>query len=158
MPTVPEPKAPSEPNIVARSEIPVTVVRDHRQLRILLVDDNADTLKFLSVMLRRRGHHVATAGDMATALRLSSESERDVIVSDIELPDGDGRELMDTIRATRPIPGIALSGFGSAEDVEQSLAAGFTLHLTKPIDFRRLECAIQKVAAGAAAEDLVGGK
>jgi PAS domain S-box-containing protein len=157
MPTVPEPKAPAEPNTVPGSDIAAPVEPDHRQLRILLVDDNADTLKFLSVMLRRRGHHVATAGDMATALRLSSESEPDVIVSDIELPDGDGRELMDTIRSTRPIPGIALSGFGSAEDVEQSLAAGFTVHLTKPVDFRRLERAIQQVAAGAAAEDLVGG-
>jgi CheY-like chemotaxis protein len=64
---------------------------------------------------------------------------------------------MNTIRSTRSIPGIALSGFGSAEDIKQSLAAGFAVHLTKPVDFRRLERAIHEIAAGAAAEDLVGG-
>ena len=62
-----------------------------RPLRILLVDDNADTLNFLSIMLDRRGHDVATAGDMATALQLSTKNELDLIISDIELPDGDGR-------------------------------------------------------------------
>ena len=71
-----------------------------RRLRILLVDDNADTLKFLSTMLRRRGHDVATASDMASALQLASETEHDLLISDIELPDGNGRELMETIRAT----------------------------------------------------------
>ena len=55
------------------------------------------------------------------------------------------------------MPGIALSGFGSAEDIKQSHAAGFALHLTKPVDFRRLERAIREIAAGAATEDLVSG-
>ena len=83
-----------------------------RELRILLVDDNEDTLLFLSTMLRRRGHHVVTAGDMAQALGLFDAEERDLLISDIELPDGSGLELMDTIRSRKPMPGIALSGFG----------------------------------------------
>ena len=90
-------------------------------------------------MLCRRGHAVDTASNMALGLRLASEGEHDLLISDIELPDGSGLELMDAIRSRKPIPGIALSGFGSTGDVEQSLAAGFVVHLTKPVDFRRLE-------------------
>ena len=80
-----------------------------------------------------------------------------MLISDIELPDGSGLELMDAIRSRRPMPGIALSGFGSADDIEHSLAAGFVVHLTKPVDFRRLEEVIQQIAADAAAESLVNG-
>jgi CheY-like chemotaxis protein len=108
-------------------------------------------------MLSRRGHDVATASDMALALRLATEGERDLLISDIELPDGNGLELMEAIRSRRPIPGIALSGFGSADDIEHSLAAGFVVHLTKPVDFRRLEKVIEQIASGAAAESLVSG-
>jgi CheY-like chemotaxis protein len=157
MPAVASPASLKGPHTLSADSSVMTEEIDRRKLRILLVDDNTDTLKFLSIMLCRRGHDVATAGDMGTAIRLASEIELDLIISDIELPDGDGRELMNTIRSIRPIPGIALSGFGSADDVEQSRAAGFALHLTKPVDFRRLERAIEQFAADAAAEDLVSG-
>jgi PAS domain S-box-containing protein len=157
IPAVASPASIAELQSLAADASVMTEELDRRKLRILLVDDNADTLKFLSIMFSRRGHDVVTASDMATAVRLACETELDVLISDIELPDGDGRELMNTIRSRRPIPGIALSGFGSAEDIEQSLAAGFALHLTKPVDFRRLERAIEQIAADAAAEDLVSG-
>jgi two-component system CheB/CheR fusion protein len=62
---------------------------------------------------------------------------------------------METIRTRRSVPGIALSGFGSPEDVEQCRSAGFAIHLIKPFDFRRLEQAIQEIVAGADAETLV---
>jgi CheY-like chemotaxis protein len=73
---------------------------------------------------------------------------------DIELPDGSGLELMQELRKTRDTPGIAMSGFGSEEDVRASRSAGFAEHLTKPINYRTLEEAIQRVGArceGAAA-------
>ncbi len=76
-----------------------------RRLKILLVDDNADTLVFLSTMLARRGHDVATASDMAEALRLATEADRDLLISDIELPDGSGLELMESIRSHKPDSG-----------------------------------------------------
>ena len=94
---------------------------------------------------------------MASALRLASEADFDLLISDIELPDGSGLELMRTIRSSRPVPGIALSGFGSLDDIEQSQAAGFALHLTKPVDFLRLEQAIQQWAATAPAGSLATG-
>ena len=116
-----------------------------RPLQILLVEDNQDTLNYLSRLLSLRGHHVQTAADMTSALQVASEAELDVIISDIELPDGTGLELMWTLRANRTIPAIALSGFGSAADIEQSHSAGFAIHLTKPVDFRRLEHSIQQL-------------
>jgi CheY-like chemotaxis protein len=64
----------------------------------------------------------------------------DVLISDIELPDGSGLDLMRELRGR--VPGIAISGFGTSEDVQQSLEAGFALHLTKPIEANRLESAI----------------
>ncbi len=129
--------------------------RPHRPWRTLLVDDNQDTLKYLSKILTMRGYLVRTADSVATALALASEAEFDCLISDIELPDGSGLELMWRLRASRPLPGIALSGFGSPEDVEQSRSAGFALHLIKPVDFRRLDQAIQEVVASAVAAKLV---
>ncbi len=117
-----------------------------RGVRILLVDDNRDTLKFLSTILNRQGHEVLTAPDLASSLRLASEADFDLIISDIELPDGSGLELMRVVRSRRPVPGIALSGFNSPEDIAQSRAAGFALHMTKPVDFRRLEQVIEQLS------------
>jgi CheY-like chemotaxis protein len=84
---------------------------------------------------------------MDAALRIASEVDIDLLISDIELPDGTGLQLMAALRSTRPVPGIALSGFGSSDDIELSHTAGFALHLTKPVDFRTLEDAIEQVAA-----------
>jgi len=127
----------------------------HRSLTILLVDDNADTLNFLSKILTLRGNNVHTAGSLDLALQVASEVDFDLLISDIELPDGSGLELMGKLRSHRAVSGIALSGFGSSEDIELSRSAGFTEHLTKPVDFRRLETAIQQVAARSRAEGLV---
>jgi PAS domain S-box-containing protein len=145
---VPVPAPPEGPVIPARA-IP------ERPLTILLVEDNADTMNSLSRMLTERGHAVHTAASLASALRVASEVAFDVLVSDIELPDGNGLELIRTLRNRRAVPGIALSGFGSSEDMELSRSAGFAEHLIKPIVFRRLEEAIQHVAASRRAEGSV---
>ena len=115
--------------------------------RILLVEDNKDTLKYLSAMLIRRGHSVRTAASLASAFREASAADVELLISDIELPDGSGLELMRRLKVTSPVKGIALSGFGSSDDIDQSLSAGFSEHLTKPIEFRRLELAIRQVMA-----------
>jgi CheY-like chemotaxis protein len=128
-----------------------------RALRILLVEDNKDILGYLSAMLGKRGHKVYTAHNLASALRLSAEAEVELLISDIELPDGSGLELLSRLRLQRPVVGIALSGFGSAEDIDKSLSVGFAEHLTKPVDFRRLEEVIQQVALCSAVESLSRG-
>jgi signal transduction histidine kinase/CheY-like chemotaxis protein len=116
-------------------------------LRILLVEDDAVTAGVLSRLLGRSGFAVTTAGDLATALATASRGEFDLVVSDIGLPDGTGLDLMPRLRALRPVPGIALTGFGMEADVRKSHEAGFAAHLTKPVDYRQLEALIRRVAS-----------
>ena len=106
-------------------------------------------------MLRKRGHQVVTADCFAAALAALKEADVpfDLLISDIELPDGDGLQLMREIKASEPMTGIAMSGFGAEEDLRQSREAGFFDHLTKPIDLKRLDNAIRSAAAGAASRD-----
>ncbi len=125
-------------------------------LRILLVEDNADTLRYLDLVLSQMGHQVQTAVTLSAALEAASEHEFDLVLSDIELPDGTGLELMRTIASTRETPGIAMSGFGSDEDMQLSLSAGFSLHLTKPLDTSRLDQAIRRVTCRSSTETCAG--
>jgi CheY-like chemotaxis protein len=84
---------------------------------------------------------------LSSAIRIAGGLDFDVLVSDIELPDGSGLELMWRLRAHRDVSAIALSGFGSSEDIDLSRSAGFAEHLIKPVDFGMLEEAIRRVAA-----------
>jgi CheY-like chemotaxis protein len=113
-------------------------------LRVLLVEDNRDTLRFLALILSQRGHDVRAAATLSAARAEVSAGDFDLLISDIELPDGTGLELMREL-ANRSVPGIAMSGFGSEDDVRQSRDAGFAAHLTKPVDIARLEKTIQMV-------------
>ena len=117
-----------------------------RQLSILFVEDNRDTRQILTLLLQHAGHRVHSVGTVAAALSAAEGESFDLLLSDIQLPDGTGLELIRQIRSTRdePIAAIAMSGFGSDDDVGQSLDAGFALHLTKPIDYRRLCDAIDR--------------
>ena len=126
-----------------RNAPPCLVSPPLRPLKILLVEDNRDTLKFLSLILGQRGHEIRKATSLAEARRNVAD-DLDLLISDIELPDGTGLELMRDIVRARKLPGIAMSGFGSEEDVRFSREAGFSVHLTKPIDLARLEAAIEQ--------------
>jgi signal transduction histidine kinase/ActR/RegA family two-component response regulator len=114
-----------------------------RTLRILLVEDNQDTLQFLALILGRRGYEVYTAANLAEARAAVAAERFDLLISDIELPDGTSLGLVRELRDRR-IPSIAMSGYGSEEDLRQSLEAGFVEHLTKPIDLGRLEEAMSR--------------
>ena len=106
-----------------------------RSLRILLVEDHGDSARIMARLLEASGHGVATAGDVATALKLAGEREFDLLVSDLGLPDGSGLDLMRALRgAGSPIKGIAVSGYGQEQDIKQSQEAGFIGHLIKPVN------------------------
>lgn len=103
-------------------------------LRILLVEDHADTAKIMTRLLRAEGYDVATAGSVAAGLSAVRHHPPEVVISDIGLPDGSGLDLMRQLRAEgHHMPAIALSGYGTAGDIEQSRAAGFAEHLVKPL-------------------------
>jgi PAS domain S-box-containing protein len=116
-----------------------------RNLRLLLVDDHADTRRILSRLLGKCGHEVSTAESGQTALKLMETEQFDVLVSDIGLPDMSGYELVREAKRRQPVQGIALSGFGMEEDVRRSLEAGFDYHLTKPVEFPELRSLLQKI-------------
>jgi CheY-like chemotaxis protein len=69
----------------------------------------------------------------------------DLLISDIGLPGRSGYELMRELQNSKGLPGIALSGFGTEHDISKARAAGFSKHLTKPINFERLEEAISNL-------------
>jgi PAS domain S-box-containing protein len=120
---------------------------DRSGLNVLLVEDNQDTLRYLTLVLRKRNYNVVPVDRVSAALAAAGNAQFDLLISDIELPDGTGHELIHGLGGGRTMPGIAISGFGSEEDLQQSAGAGFAEHLTKPIDINRLESAIRRVTA-----------
>ena len=116
-------------------------------MRILLVEDHEDTKRSLTDLLRRRGYHVQSAGDLQSAIDLSAKEEFDVLISDLGLPDGSGIDLMRVLNSQRPVFGIALTGFGMEDDIRKSYEVGFKHHLVKPIDLNKLDSLIQESAA-----------
>jgi PAS domain S-box-containing protein len=114
-------------------------------IRVLLVEDHVDTARTLERLLRRAGLAVTHATDVAKGVAAAAQGTFDVIVSDLGLPDGTGCELMERVRATRPLPGIAMSGYGMPEDTRRTREAGFSEHLVKPIEVPQLIAAIRRV-------------
>jgi len=114
------------------------------QTRILLVDDNPDNAASMADLLQAIGYDVTVAGSVQAAL-CAAEKGFDVLVSDIGLPDGTGRDLMRALRARGPVRGIALTGYGTNEDISLNADAGFARHLTKPVDPQELVAAIDEL-------------
>lgn len=123
-----------------------TQPKPHRALRLLVVEDHEATSQVMARLLTKRGYSVATASSVNSALAVLAATPIDVLISDLGLPDGTGAELMARIHATRALPGIALSGYGTDHDVNKSHAAGFRAHLTKPVDIESLDREIQSLS------------
>jgi signal transduction histidine kinase/ActR/RegA family two-component response regulator len=113
--------------------------------RILVVDDHLDTCTGMKMMLERRGYRVTIAHTADQAVERAQGEEFDLVISDIGLPDRSGYDLMRELSTMKGLRGIALSGFGMENDVSRARAAGFSEHLTKPINFDRLEESIQSL-------------
>ncbi len=116
-----------------------------RSAGILLVEDHQDTARVLSRILTKAGHRVELAHRVAEARALAAEKTFELVISDVGLPDGSGVELMRHLRETYGLRGIALSGFGTDEDLAASRAAGFSEHLTKPVDLDQLKTVIARL-------------
>lgn len=107
----------------------------------LVVDDVADVTEMLAVVLTHAGYNVTTAGSAPAALKFVRERHFDVIISDIGMPDMNGYQLA---REVRQLPGyettpmVAVTGYSMFDDKERSTTAGFSAHMTKPIDPRAL--------------------
>ncbi|MGD0768756.1 MAG: response regulator [Tepidisphaeraceae bacterium] len=117
-------------------------------IRLLVVEDHADTATMLAKLLGSAGYSVKTAGSAAGALELASREPFDLVVSDIGLPDATGYHLMQQIKERYGMNGIAMSGYGMDEDIRKSREAGFSEHLVKPISFAQLTQAIHRLIRG----------
>jgi CheY-like chemotaxis protein len=101
----------------------------------------------MTQVLEQAGYQVVQADSVSSALAHADEPV-DLLLSDIGLPDGSGLDLMRQLLSRRaPIPGIALSGYGTREDISRSRAAGFQRHLVKPIDVPQLLRAVEELRA-----------
>lgn len=123
--------------------------------RILLVDDHNDTLSVLARLLCRRSYTVETADSVQSALRLAEKGHFDLLISDLALPDGSGRDIIAAVKARYGLHGIALSGFGEEADRAASLAAGFDEHLVKPVSVPALLAAVEKLLGKAFAHSSI---
>jgi CheY-like chemotaxis protein/anti-sigma regulatory factor (Ser/Thr protein kinase) len=109
------------------------------RIRVLVVDDDSDTLEMLRYVLRERGATVMTAPSASTALKTLEQWRPDVVVCDIAMPDQDGYELIAAVRSLGAerggnVPAVALTAYARPEDRVRALAAGFQMHVAKPVD------------------------
>jgi CheY-like chemotaxis protein len=114
-----------------------------RQLRIIVVDDNIDAADMLAMLLEGLGHRVKAFSSARGALEDSQRDIADVYLLDIGLPEIDGYELARRLKgraesATRQPIFIAVTGYGQDSDRAETVRAGFSHHLVKPVDPTKL--------------------
>lgn len=136
----PQPEAaPPVPN-------PKSKIENPKSIHVLLVEDHIDAAEALADYLDATGRRVTVAHCVKEALQAAEEGGGfDLVLSDIGLPDGTGYDLMRELSRRFGLQGIALTGYGMDEDVEKSRAAGFSKHLTKPVNIETLEAALRQV-------------
>jgi len=129
----PEPVHP-----IAGGGLPLECAPSLAGIKILAVDDDADSRSLLSAILGQCGAEVKTCESAAQALESLEAFHPDVIVSDIGMPGEDGYSLMQKVRSSdnsyRRVPAVALTAFARAEDRMKALTAGFNMHVPKPVE------------------------
>jgi signal transduction histidine kinase len=119
---------------------------------VLFIDDNADARDLVAAILSDRGAKVRTCDSTTSALMALQRERPDVVISDIEMPDGDGYQMIRALRlrdaeTEAPIPAIALTGVTRPEDRIRMFASGFQVHVPKPVDPEELVAAVAALAA-----------
>ncbi|MEA2605016.1 MAG: hypothetical protein QOF89_6008 [Acidobacteriota bacterium] len=118
-------------------------------LRVLAVDDDPDTLDVVAELLSLRGAEVVPAASAAEALKALERFEPDVLVSDIGMPERDGYDLIRDIRGLghgpAELPAVAVTAYSTPEDRRRALAAGFQIHLAKPVDPGELTAVVARL-------------
>jgi CheY-like chemotaxis protein len=122
----------------------LALAMDGSPLNILLVEDHVDTAHVTTLLLKRDGHSVRLAPTLADARRLCDEEHFDVMLTNLQLPDGDTWELLREGEPCRKIPAVIYSAHGTQQHIDQSMAAGFKAHLVKPVSAHTLRAALRK--------------
>jgi CheY-like chemotaxis protein len=131
--------SPSRPSGYDFPETQSTLNSAKERRWALVVDDVSDVTEMLSVLMGHAGFEVSTASSAQDAIALAREHHFDMVISDIGMPEMNGYELAEALRQLPgydSIPLVAVTGYSMFDDRSRSLAAGFTEHVTKPIDPR----------------------
>jgi len=121
-------------------------------VRALVVDDDSDTRELLAEVLRSRGVVVTAAASVEEGLAALDREVPDILLSDIAMPDRDGFDLIRRVRE-RPadrgghVPAVAITAYARPEDTERSLASGYQMHVTKPVDMDELLATVASLTA-----------
>jgi PAS domain S-box-containing protein len=136
-----------------RDLVPINAIADRivlDQLRVLVVDDEVEARELLKMMLGAHGAEVQVASSAAEALALIDEWQPAIIVSDIGMPVQDGYAFIKNVRGLesdrRNVPAIALTAYARLEDRMRALAAGFQMHVPKPVEATELVMVIASLA------------
>jgi two-component system CheB/CheR fusion protein len=117
--------------------------------RVLIIEDNVDVAESMRMLLAINGHTVSVAGDGQTGISLAEKMSPEIIFCDIGLPGSmNGYAVAEEIRRMKTLRGVhlvALTGYGQPEDIRRAEAAGFNLHLIKPVEPSVLEDVIAKI-------------
>ncbi len=119
-------------------------------LPVLVVDDSAETVELLEMLFTRRGYDVMGAGSASEAVARAREKAPGLIISDISMPGVDGYTLLAELRrmpGLEGVPAIALTGHAMDEDRARALAAGFAVHIPKPVDPDELLRVVRRLTA-----------
>ncbi len=121
------------------------------KLRVLVVDDNADTLELVSFILEEYGTEVITAASAIEAIAAIAQSQPNILISDIAMPGIDGYSLIRKVRTLSSerggqIPAIALTAYASEEERIRLLDSGFQMHIAKPVDPTELVAVVANLA------------
>jgi CheY-like chemotaxis protein len=139
--------SPSEPDVDVLKAVRLDGIR------ILVVDDEADTRDVMAQALEDCGASVTLAGNARDALDILESSEVDVLLADVAMPDEDGYTLIRKVRASTAgriaaIPAAAVTAHARDDERRQALSAGFHLHLAKPFEIAQLTRTVQALLGG----------
>jgi len=130
----------------ASRSVPRSLATSLRDVRIILVEDDDDTRELLRLALERAGAAVDAVASAKEARREIMDDAHDVVISDIRMPEEDGYSLIQSLRnAGISTPAIALTALARREDADAARAAGFQLHIAKPIDTAGLIDAVSRL-------------
>jgi CheY-like chemotaxis protein len=145
--TTPQPLAASDASLRFAAVRPSDLAGTHT----LIVEDNDDARTLLMTILRRAGSAVRSASNVPDALKLLGERRPDMIISDIEMPGEDGYSFIRKVRASggplRNVPAIALTAYARNVDRVRALAAGFQMHIAKPVEPAELIVAVKSLVS-----------
>jgi CheY-like chemotaxis protein len=139
--------AAAPPSAVREARVPVRL----SGVRVLVVEDEADTRDLLSAALGHSGAVVEPAASAGEALDALRRRRPDVLVCDIGMPGEDGYALLERVRALTAeegglVPAVALTAYARADDRRRALAAGYQVHLAKPVDPDELISLVARMA------------